>query len=68
MTNFSPRTTSCLFTVRLWAEEFDRHLEWRGQIQLVSTGETHYFRDWQTLVAHLMHMLPALNAYDRDGS
>jgi len=53
-----------LFTVRLWVEEFDRQLEWRGQIQLVSSGETHYFRDWQTLVAHLTRMLPALKPSD----
>ena len=64
LTNISRQSTSCLFTVRLWVEEFDRQLEWRGQIQLVSSGETHYFRDWQTLVAHLTRMLPALKPSD----
>ena len=55
-----------MFTVRLWAEECDRQFEWRGQIQLTSTGETHYFRDWPTLVAHLTRMLPALQAQKPD--
>jgi len=35
---------------------------------VVSTGETRYFRDWQTLVAHLTRMLPVLNARNPDES
>jgi len=37
---------SHLFTVRLWLEELgDGRAEWRGQVQHVLSGETHYFRD-----------------------
>lgn len=49
---------SHLFTLRVWAEEIgDNQQEWRGRIQHIPSGETHYFRDWQTLVAHLQAML-----------
>jgi hypothetical protein len=48
-----------LFTVRLWAEELgDGHAEWRGQVQHALSGETHYFREWPTLIAWLVAMLP----------
>ena len=48
-----------LFTVRLWAEELgDGQREWRGQVQHVISGETHYFREWPTLIAWLLAMLP----------
>lgn len=51
--------TSQLFTVRLWAEDLgDGRREWRGQVQHVTSGETHYFREWTTLIAWLLAMLP----------
>jgi hypothetical protein len=51
---------SYLFTVRLWREEVGgTQSEWRGKVQQVSTGEAHYFRDWSSLVAHLLEMLAA---------
>lgn len=43
-----------LFTIRLWPEEIDAgQFEWRGEVKKIASGQTHYFRDWQTLV-HLM--------------
>jgi hypothetical protein len=49
---------SHLFTVRLWAEDIgDSQTEWRGRMQHVTSGEAHYFRDWPTLIAHLLKML-----------
>jgi hypothetical protein len=50
---------SHLFTVRLWAEEIGAgQTEWRGRVQHVTSGEAHYFRDWPTLIAYLLKMLP----------
>ena len=50
---------SHLFTVRLWLEDLgDGRAEWRGQLQHVLSGETHYFRQWETLLALLLAMLP----------
>ncbi|GIK40872.1 MAG: hypothetical protein BroJett011_47050 [Chloroflexota bacterium] len=50
---------SHLFTVRLWAENIGHgQTEWRGRVQHVPSGEAYYFRDWPTLVAHLLKMLP----------
>jgi hypothetical protein len=42
-----------LFTVRLWREQLNDHWEWRGRVQHVMSGETRYFRDWQTLLAFI---------------
>ncbi len=51
---------SHLFTVRLWREEVGSgQIEWRGKVQQVSTGEAHYFREWETLVSLLLLMLVA---------
>jgi len=51
---------SHLFTVRLWREEVGTgQIEWRGRVQQVSTGEAHYFREWQALIALLLQMLAA---------
>ena len=45
--------------MRLWAEDLgDGRTEWRGQLQHVISGETHYFRAWPTLIAWLIAMLP----------
>ena len=47
----SPSLTSHLFTVRVWREELSAdRIEWRGKVQHVLSGETRYFRDWQTLL------------------
>jgi hypothetical protein len=53
---------SYLFTVRLWAEEIgNSQREWRGRVQQVTSGEAYYFRDWPTLSAYLLKMLPQLD-------
>ena len=52
----SPR--SHLFTVRVWQEEVKNgQTEWRGKVQLLTSGEVHYFRDWAALVPLLLTML-----------
>lgn len=58
-TNTQTRPTH-LFTVRIWLETLgDGSTEWRGKVQHVLTGERHYFRDWATMISHLLSMLPA---------
>ena len=53
----SRQRQSHLFTVRLWAEAIDEGMaEWRGKVQHVISGETHYFRDWNDLTAYLQAM------------
>lgn len=54
-----------LFNVRLWQEAIDETtVEVRGQVQHLLSGETHYFRDWATLVAQLETMWSQLAADD----
>lgn len=53
------RPRSHLFTVRLWVENIgEGQMEWRGRVQHVTSGEAYYFRDWSTLITHLLQMLP----------
>lgn len=50
---------SYLFTVRLWWEDLgDGQSEWRGVVKLVTSGEEHFFRDWETLSKVMAGMLP----------
>lgn len=54
---------SQLFTLRLWPEELgDGSVEWRGQVQHVTSGRQRTFREWPALVAAVQEML------DRTGS
>ena len=47
-----------LFTLRMWREELgDGHIEWRGKVQHVTSGEAFYFRDWPGLIARLQQIL-----------
>jgi hypothetical protein len=56
----SPRTH--LFTVRVWEEEIGAdQTEWRGKVQLVTSGEVRYFREWAALVPLLLTMLSELD-------
>lgn len=49
---------SHLFTVRIWEEEMgSARLELRGRVQLLTSGETRYFREWEQLVPLLLKML-----------
>jgi hypothetical protein len=50
---------SHLFTLRLWKEDLGNdQAEWRGKVQHVVSAESHYFRDWPTLIAQLLKLLP----------
>lgn len=54
--------TSHLFTVRIWEEEMGpEQTELRGKVQLLTTGETRYFREWAQLVPLLRMMLAELH-------
>ena len=54
--NVQPR--SHLFTVRVWQEEIGAgQTEWRGKVQLLTTGEVRYFREWAALVPLLLTLL-----------
>lgn len=47
-----------VFTIRLWQEQIDtEHVEWRGEVKNIASGEIRYFRDWQSLAQLLPRML-----------
>lgn len=49
---------SHLFIVRVWQTTLDNgQAEWRGQVNYVFSEERRYFRDWESLVTHLLSML-----------
>ena len=46
------------FTVRIWLERVGAgKTEWRGRIQHALSGETHYFREWNSLIDQVQSML-----------
>ncbi len=48
---------SQLFELRMWLECLgDGQTEWRGQLKHVLSSQVRYFRDWPTLVKHLLTM------------
>ena len=50
-----------LFTVRVWEEVIGtEQTELRGKVQLLTTGEVRYFREWAALVPLLLTMLSEL--------
>ena len=52
---------SHLFTIRVWEEEIGTsQSEWRGRVQLLTSGEVRYFREWMALVPLLRTMLAEL--------
>ena len=61
-----------VFILKLWQEVLDdeeneRQIEWRGKIQDVFNGETHYFRDWPTIVKFISNIYPELKSRRRNG-
>ncbi len=51
---------SPLFTLRIWQEELGNgEIEWRGKLQDVTSSDSHYFRDWYTLIESLQALLKA---------
>lgn len=57
------RPHSHLFTVRVWEEEVrNGQTEWRGKVQLVTSGDVRYFREWTALVPLLITMLSELGS------
>jgi hypothetical protein len=63
MDTSSQRPRSHLFTVRVWKEEIGTdQSEWRGKVQLVTSGEVRYFRGWAALVPLLLTMLSELDS------
>ena len=53
-----PPPRSHLFAVRVWEEETEvDQTEWRGRVQLFTSGEVRYFRDWTALAQLLIEML-----------
>lgn len=62
-----PTYRSYLFTVRVWSEAVGvGQREWRGKLQHVTSGETRYFRDWPTLIAHLTTLLVRIEGRGSD--
>jgi hypothetical protein len=69
MTQDQRRHRSHLFTVRLWTEDIGGgQREWRGRVQHVISGEAYYFRDWATLIAHLLKLLPSTGPQREGGA
>ncbi len=59
MTQDQTHQRTHLITLRMWPEALgDGQIEWRGKVQHVLSGQTRYFRDWDTLIAYLQDMLP----------
>jgi hypothetical protein len=59
----NPRLRSHLFTIRVWEEEIGtEQTEWRGKVQLFTTGEVRYFRKWAALAPLLLTMLSELDS------
>jgi len=59
--NVHPR--SHLFTVRVWEEEIGTdQTEWRGRVQLFTSREVRYFREWAALAPLLLTMLSELGS------
>ena len=57
------RPHSHLFTVRVWKEEVGtEQTEWRGKVQLLTSGDVRYFREWTDLVPLLLAMLSELES------
>ena len=59
-----------IFILKLWQEVLDdeqshKQTEWRGRIQDVFNGETHYFRDWPTIVKFISNIFPELGNHRR---
>ncbi len=59
-----------IFILKLWQEVLSdeqnhKQIEWRGRIQDVFNGETHYFRDWPTVVKFISNILPELDSRHR---
>ncbi len=58
----SGRPRSHLFTVQVWEEAVGtEQTEVRGKVQLFTTGESRYFREWATLMPLLLTMLSEVN-------
>jgi hypothetical protein len=56
------RPRSHLFSLRVWQEITGTdQSEWRGKIQLLSSGDVRYFREWNTLAPLLISMLADLD-------
>ncbi|MBI4788617.1 MAG: hypothetical protein HY782_16415 [Chloroflexi bacterium] len=59
-----------IFILKLWQEVLNdeqnhKETEWRGRIQDVHNGETHYFRDWPTIVKFISNIFPELGTRKR---
>ncbi len=70
MAEFKHSDQAHIFILKLWQEVLDdeqnhRQIEWRGRIQDVYNGETHYFRDWPTIVKFISNILPELGTRKR---
>ncbi|MCA1553925.1 MAG: hypothetical protein LC737_06060 [Chloroflexi bacterium] len=51
-----------LFVLRVWLESLDTdRSEWRGELKCLANGEVCYFRDWHTLISHLIKLLSELS-------
>jgi len=62
MEKASHSSRSHLFTVRVWQEEIGTdQTELRGKVQLHTSGDVRYFREWAALVPLLVTMLSELD-------
>jgi hypothetical protein len=63
MQKLQRRPRSHLFTVQVWEEAVEmEQTEVRGKVQLLTTGEARYFREWAALVPLLVTMLSEVDS------
>ncbi len=60
--------SSQVFMLRFWSEDLgDGHVDWRGKIQHINSGEVTYFRDWSILerfIQGLLYRFPNDDIYE----
>ena len=55
--NEKQQPDSQLFTIRVWQENVDDQMQWRGKLRHVPSGEIRHFRGWAALIPLMLDML-----------
>jgi hypothetical protein len=55
--NEGQQPDSQLFTIRVWQEQVDDQIQWRGKLRHVPSGEIRHFRGWAALIPLMLDML-----------
>jgi len=53
-----PGTQAQTFTLRIWiTNQEGTHLEWRGRMQHIQSGEVKYCQDWDSFIIYVEEVL-----------